>query len=82
MVLPLYLTFLLMTYVSIAGGVLLGVLPIFCLLALLTAPIAWKSYTGAYKHADDVPSLIPSMGMNVVINLATPVLLAIGLFIG
>ncbi|MCX5777691.1 MAG: prenyltransferase [Elusimicrobia bacterium] len=78
----LYGTFLLMTYVSIAGGVLLGVLPIFCLLALLTAPIAWKSYTGAYKHADDVPSLIPSMGMNVVINLATPVLLAIGLFIG
>jgi 1,4-dihydroxy-2-naphthoate octaprenyltransferase len=33
-------------------------------------------------NSENVPDLIPAMGQNVIVNLLTPVLLAIGLFIG
>jgi 1,4-dihydroxy-2-naphthoate polyprenyltransferase len=78
----IYGIFLLLTYVSVIVGVILGLLPHYSLLALLTAIPAWKAYQGAYKNAENIPALIPSMGLNVVINLTTPILLAVGLFIG
>ena len=34
-----------------------------------------------YAPRRNVPAILPSMGQNVLINLLTPVLLAIGLFI-
>jgi 1,4-dihydroxy-2-naphthoate octaprenyltransferase len=34
------------------------------------------------SNSENVSGLIPAMGQNVIINLLTPVLLAIGLFIG
>jgi len=78
----LYGVLLLVAYGSVIVGVLLRLLPFWCLLALLTVFIAWRSLQGALKNADDIPALVPSMGMNVIVNLVTPVLLAIGLFIG
>jgi len=36
----------------------------------------WRS---ARQHADDIPALLPAMGLNVVVNLLTPVLVAAGL---
>jgi hypothetical protein len=36
----------------------------------------------AFRHSEDVGRLIPSMGMNVLLNLATPVLVGIGLLVG
>jgi 1,4-dihydroxy-2-naphthoate octaprenyltransferase len=78
----LYGLALLMAYLSIATGVALGLLPVSSLIAMLTAPLAWRTYRGVRQNAEDMPGLVPSMGMNVIINLATPFLLAIGLFIG
>jgi 1,4-dihydroxy-2-naphthoate octaprenyltransferase len=78
----IYGILLLLTYVSIIVGVIFGWLPVPCLLALLTAMIAWRAYQGARENAENLPALIPAMGQNVIINLATPVLLAIGLLIG
>lgn len=77
-----YGIFLLLAYLSIIAGVLLNLLPLFSLITLLTAILAWQAYKGARQHADNIPALIPSMGMNVVVNLSAPVLLAVGLFIG
>jgi 1,4-dihydroxy-2-naphthoate octaprenyltransferase len=77
----IYGAFLLLTYVTIALSVALGLLPLFSLLALLTAILALRAYQGARQDAENTPALIPSMGMNVIINLATPALLAVGLFI-
>lgn len=73
---------MLLTYVSVLAGILLKLLPLWSTLAFLTIILAWRSFQGARKHAVDVPNLIPSMRMNVMVNLITPVLLAIGLFIG
>lgn len=78
----LYGLFLLLTYLSILAGVILGLLPPFCLLALLTAIIAWRAYQISRQSAEQIPALLPAMGMNVLINLATPLLLALGLFLG
>ncbi len=78
----IYGLFLLLTYVVIAGGVFAGILPRFCLIALITAIPSVKAYAGARRNANDIPALVPSMGLNVIINLATPSLLALGLFIG
>jgi 1,4-dihydroxy-2-naphthoate octaprenyltransferase len=78
----LYGLFFLLTYLSIVLGVLLKLLPVPCLLGVLTAVLAWKAYRGAQENAENIPALVPSLGLNVIIVLTTPVLLAIGLFIG
>ncbi len=78
----IYGLFLLFTYVSIIAGVATGKLPVFCLLALLTMVLAVRAFLGALKNAENTPALIPSMGMNVILNLVTPALLAAGIFIG
>jgi 1,4-dihydroxy-2-naphthoate octaprenyltransferase len=77
----IYGLFLLGAYLSIIIGVVLGYLPVASLLGLATLLIAVPAFRGARAYADDIPKLIPSMGQNVLINLLTPVLVAVGLFI-
>ena len=76
----IYGAFLLLAYLSLVVGVTLGCLPRAALLGLLTYPLAAVAFLGALYHADDTERLIPFMTLNVVINLATPLLVAIGLF--
>ncbi|MEW6405762.1 MAG: prenyltransferase [Chloroflexota bacterium] len=78
----IYVAFLLLAYVSIIAGVVAGVLPLLALLGLLTLVLAVPVIKNVLANADDVEKLIPSMGQNVLINILTPVLVAIGLFIG
>jgi 1,4-dihydroxy-2-naphthoate octaprenyltransferase len=73
---------LLLAYVSVIVGIILRLLPLLSALSLLTTFLAWRAYHGSRENAENIPALIPSMGINVIINLVTPVLLAIGLFIG
>jgi len=78
----LYTGFLVATYVSIMVGYLAGVLPLAGFLAFLTLAVAIPTIQGVLGHADDIPKLIPAMAKNVMLNLMTPVLLAVGLFVG
>jgi 1,4-dihydroxy-2-naphthoate octaprenyltransferase len=78
----IYGLFLLSAYLSIALGVFLGHLPRASLIGLLPIVIAVPAFIGAYRYAQDIEKLIPSMGLNVIINILTPVLVAIGLFVG
>jgi 1,4-dihydroxy-2-naphthoate octaprenyltransferase len=77
----IYGLLLLLVYVAIAAGVAFGLLPAWSLLAIITAIPAWKAYQGARQNAENIPALISSMGLNVIVNLTAPVLLAVGLFI-
>jgi 1,4-dihydroxy-2-naphthoate octaprenyltransferase len=77
-----YIAFLVFTYLVIVLGVVFGLLPPFSLLALLTLVFAIQIIQNVLKNSEDVPALLPAMGQNVLVNLLTPVLLAIGLFIG
>ena len=55
-------------------------LPRLSLLGLLTVPVAIATSRGAFKHGENIPKLIPFMGLNVLVVILTPVLVAIGLF--
>ena len=76
-----YGVFLAGAFAAIIFGYLLGLLPLGSLLALAALVIAIPTVIGVSKYTDDIPKLMPYMGRNVVINILTPVLLAIGLFI-
>lgn len=78
----IYGIFLLGAYMAIVMGVWLEYLPITSLLGLGTLLLAVPALRGAIRYAEDIPNLIPSLGQNVLINILTPVLVAIGLFVG
>jgi 1,4-dihydroxy-2-naphthoate octaprenyltransferase len=78
----IYGTILLLAYVSIVLGVTLGHLPLTTLIGLLTLIIAIHVSIGVYRSAESVEKLVPFLGLNVIINIVTPTLVAIGLFLG
>jgi 1,4-dihydroxy-2-naphthoate octaprenyltransferase len=78
----IYGAFLLLAYLSILLGVILNFLPKVSLIGLFTTVIAVPAFVGALRYSGDAKKLIPYMGMNVIINIVTPVLIAAGLFIG
>ena len=76
-----YCVFLAGAFATIIFGYLLGLFPLGSLLALAALVIAIPTVIGVSKYTDDIQKLMPYMGRNVVINILTPVLLAIGLLI-
>jgi len=78
--LKIYTAFLVGAYLAVFVGYLFNVLPLQSLLALLTILVAISIVRGASRYYESIPQLIPYLGQNVLVNLATPVLLAAGLF--
>jgi len=78
----IYGAFLLLAYLALLSGAYLHYLPQASLLGLLTLFIAVPVSVNAFRHAEDIQKLIPFMGLNVVISIVTPTLVAIGLLIG
>ncbi len=78
----IFVAFYALTYLTILVGVFIFRLPWFCLLGLLTLILAIPAGQRALRYADDLPNLIPAMGQNVQVNILTPILVAIGFFIG
>ena len=77
----IYGAFLLAAYLAIVLGVAFGFLPAISLIGLLGAVIAVPAGINAFRYSEDIGRLIPSLGLNVLLNLATPVLVGIGLLI-
>jgi len=77
-----YIAFLVCTYLTMIVGVALRLMPGWCLLGLATLVIAVPVMRNVYRNADRLELLIPSLGMNVLIVLLTPVLTGIGFLIG
>ena len=78
----IYGLFLLLAFVSIVLGVYLGYLPKLCLIGCFAFIIAVPAFIGVYRYADHMERLLPYMRLNVVINIVTPVLVAVGLLVG
>jgi 1,4-dihydroxy-2-naphthoate octaprenyltransferase len=76
-----YVGFLLMAYLTLILGVYNQYLPKASLIGLATAILAVPVCIGSYRYAENNKKLIPSMGINVAINILTPVLVSIGLII-
>jgi len=77
----IYIAFLLAAYAVVVIASLSGVLPLYSLLALVTIALAIPTIKGVSQFSGNIPSLIPHMGKNVIINILTPVLLSVGLFV-
>jgi len=74
-----YVVFLFLAFIAIAVGVGLGYLPTLGLLGLLPLAIAVPTAIGAIRYAEKMERLMPYLGLNVLLNVITPLLLAIGL---
>ncbi len=72
-----YSAMTILVYLWIIGWVAAGVMPIFCLIALLTLPLALKAIGGARKP-ENMRRLVPAMANNVLVILLTQLLLGIG----
>jgi len=64
-------------YLWIIGGVIARVMPIYCLIALLTLPFAIKAIRGSMQY-NDMSKLVPALANNVLVVLITQLLLGIG----
>ncbi len=78
----IYSAFLLLAYLAILSSAYLHYLPKASLLGLLTILIAVPTSINAFRHAEDIQKLVPFMGLNVLIIILTPTLVATGLLIG
>ena len=78
----IYVIFLVATYLSILLAAVMRAAPLTVLVSLITIPIAYKAMRIVLKNHDQVPQLVPALGLNVTIILSTIALLAAGFLIG
>jgi 1,4-dihydroxy-2-naphthoate octaprenyltransferase len=77
----IYILFLAASYFPLFLGYALGVFPVHVFFALATTVIAVQTSRGVLRYSEEMKSLVPYLGKNVIIDLATPALFAIGLMI-
>jgi len=73
----IYSALTIMVYLWIIGSVIAEIMPLFCLIALLTLPFAIKAIRGSMQY-QDMGKLVPAMANNVLVVLLTQLLLGIG----
>jgi 1,4-dihydroxy-2-naphthoate octaprenyltransferase len=73
---------LLLAYVSIGIGIALGLFPLTAALGMLTLLLAVPAFLSALRYAEDMDRLTPALGLNVLLNVLTPLLVGVGLFLG
>jgi 1,4-dihydroxy-2-naphthoate octaprenyltransferase len=72
-----YSALTIIVYLWIIGGVVTGIMPVFCLIALLTLPLAIKAIGGT-REPENMGRIVPAMANNVLVVLVTQLLLGIG----
>jgi 1,4-dihydroxy-2-naphthoate octaprenyltransferase len=65
-------------YLLIACSVLVGVMPLTCLVAIAAAPFGVRALRIAMNHYDDITSLTQALSLNVLVVLLTIALLSVG----
>lgn len=73
----LYIAGLVLTYAFIVAAPVAGLSSWWVLLGCATIPLAVKAGIMALKHAEDIPKLVPALGINVMVVLVTDLLLAV-----
>ncbi len=73
----IYSALTIIVYLWIIGSVATQVMPVYCLIALLTLPFAIKAIRGSMQY-QDMNKLIPALANNVLVVLITQLLLGIG----
>jgi 1,4-dihydroxy-2-naphthoate octaprenyltransferase len=68
-------------YLVLPVSVYLKIMPALTLIGLLSLPLAVNTVRGVFKNCENIPSLIPFLGKNVIVILSTLFLVALALFI-
>ena len=76
-----YGVLLLIVYSVLILGTITGKMPKTELISFLTLPLAVTAAYRAVRYADDSGRIIPVLGMNVIVVLATDFLMALGFVI-
>ena len=76
-----YTVFLISAYVVLAGGAISGLFSWGALFGFATIFIAVLAVKTIFNTLDDMPKLAPAQGLNVMLNLFTPLLAGIGMLI-
>ncbi|MCU7846360.1 MAG: prenyltransferase [Candidatus Thiodiazotropha sp. (ex Monitilora ramsayi)] len=74
----IYAGFNLLAYAILVMGAITGLLPKAALVGLAPAIFSYQVFNAIKRYHGDTAKLIPSMGKNVLITLATPALLFVG----
>ncbi|NQS75174.1 MAG: prenyltransferase [Peptococcaceae bacterium] len=77
----IYAVIIAAAYLTLAVGIYLKLLPLFTLAGLLSLPLAITTVGGVIKNSENIPSLVPFLGRNVIVILSTMLLIALGLFL-
>ena len=72
-----YTSVTLLVYIWVIVAVILGAMPVFTLLALLTLPVAIKAIRGSFQY-DDINRIVSAMSSNVMVVLLTQLLIGAG----
>ncbi|HPV43295.1 MAG TPA: prenyltransferase [Spirochaetota bacterium] len=75
----LYVAGLVLTYAFIIAAPLAGLSSWWVLLGCLTMPLAVKAGMMALRYSEDIPKLVPALGINVMVVLVTDLLLAVAI---
>lgn len=68
-------------FLALVISVYLKLLPLLTLAGLISLPLAITTIAGVIKNCENIPSLVPFLGKNVIVILSTLSLVALGLFI-
>ena len=68
-------------FLALVTSVYLKLLPLLTLAGLVSLPLAVITIAGVIRNCDNIPSLIPYLGKNVIVILSTLFLVALGLFV-
>jgi len=72
-----YSAMTILVYLWVIGSVIAGAMPVYCLVALLTLPLALKAIRGSMQY-QDMNKLVPALANNVMVVLITQLLLGVG----
>ena len=76
-----YSVLTILVYVWIVAAVIAGQMPVFCLIALMTLPLAIKAIRGSFGY-EEMSKILPAMANNVLTVLGTQALLGLGYILG
>jgi 1,4-dihydroxy-2-naphthoate octaprenyltransferase len=76
-----YTAFTAATYLWVVGAVIAQQMPAFCLISLLTIPLAYRAVRGSFGD-NQMSTIVPAMANNVLVVILTQALLGIGYILG
>ena len=77
----IYFAFMVSGFAVIVLGVMFGMFPRGALAGLFMVILAFPLQNGILQNADNIEGLEPFMGMNVIMSLVTPTLVAVGILL-